>query len=294
MLRVQILRTPIVYTRHNIRPHERPGLLYGALYRWIEHRVTTRIYLNESMENDPTAGVTILHGDYPGSANQAVHRVDDGGAHHATFLFFGLLRRYKGLETLFEAFAETNDSRLRLRVCGSAAEDDYVTELAALAAADERITFRPSFLTDDELDQEIERADLIVLPYFAIYNSGAAILALSRSRPILAPCGPSTLTLQAEVGEAYVRLFQGPLTAHDLAEAIDVRVDASEAPDLSRRSWSEICELHDRLYRLLVRNRSLSREALRAAVRVGVAADMRFVGHSRRNTLVVGLDDVRA
>lgn len=291
MLRVELLRIPIVYTRHNIAPHEQPGWLYGALYRWIDHRVTARVYLNESTQNDPTAGVTVLHGDYPKSA--MAPNSDSAGDAHVTILFFGLLRRYKGLETLFEAFAATSDSRFRLRVCGSAADDDYVAELAALAAVDDRITFHPRFLQESELELEIERADLVVLPYFAIYNSGAAILALSRDRPVLAPYGPSTRTLQAEVGSSFVRLFRGPLTALDITEAVVRRPNASSAPDLSRRSWPEICELHTELYRLIVRNRGQSRRALKAAVRHGVAADNRFVRHSLRNTLVVGVDDVR-
>lgn len=290
MLRLEIFRTPIVYTRHNVTPHERPGRFYGAMYRWVDRRVGATIFLNESVQNNPAAGITILHGDYP-ATDGTPSRAQDG-AGKKRILFFGLLRRYKGLEALIQTFASTTDPTLRLRIRGSAIDSDYVSELASLARADDRITFQPGFLDDVELERELADADLIVLPYITIYNSGAAILALSRNRPILAPDGPSTRSLRAEVGEPYVRLFGSPLTAGDIMAALEEqdRVSA-DAPDLSRRAWATICELHVGLYDLVAQNRGLSRSQLEAAVRRGAAADPRFVDHSVRNTLVAGYDD---
>jgi len=289
MLRIELLRIPVVYSQHNLKPHEKPGRLYGALYGWVQRRVRANIYLNESSENDPPAGVTILHGDYPRPAAPRASR--PMAAEKSTVLFFGLLRRYKGLETLFDAFAGTNDPRLRLRVRGSASDQAYVNELQSLAEVDPRITFEPGFLDDDELERELEEAALVVLPYVAVYNSGAAILALSRARRILAPAGPSTLSLQNEVGGDFVRLFDSPLNAHDIARAMDEQPRGTTSAVLPRRDWSTIGALHVRLYMLTVANRTLPANASAAAVRHGVAVDPLFVRHSIRNTLVVGFDD---
>lgn len=290
MLRLELFRTPIVYTKHNLTPHEQPGRLYGALYRWVERRVRATVFLNESSQNNPAAGVTILHGDYPPLGG--TRRRHPGAEGEKTILFFGLLRRYKGLETLIGAFTSTADPTLRLRIRGSAVDRQYVSELTSLARADPRITFQPGFLDDPELERELASADLVVLPYVAIYNSGAALLALSRNRPILAPDGPSTRSLQAEVGESFVRLFGSSLSSEEITAAVDAQDPTPDGtPDLSRRDWGSIGALHNRLYELVSSNRRLAPEALEAAVRRGVAADRRFVEHSVRNTLIAGSDD---
>jgi beta-1,4-mannosyltransferase len=90
-----------------------------------------------------------------------------------------------------------------------------------------------------------------VLPYAEMLNSGAALLALSLRRPILVPRNDVNDLLAAEVGEAWVQRFDGPLEAADLLRALAaVRAAglASAAPDLTRRSWDGVGESHAAVY----------------------------------------------
>jgi glycosyltransferase involved in cell wall biosynthesis len=94
-------------------------------------------------------------------------------------LFFGLLRPYKGLDLLLEAWRGIADAELwivgRPRI-----------PLAPLrAAAPPGVRFVPRFVAEDELPAFFARADLVVLPYTEIDQSGVLFTALGHGRPLL-------------------------------------------------------------------------------------------------------------
>ena len=69
------------------------------------------------------------------------------------------------------------------------------------AGDDPRVRLDLRFLPDDVLPVVLAAADLIVLPYRRIQNSGSAILALSANRPVLVPDLGAMRELQDDVGE---------------------------------------------------------------------------------------------
>lgn len=284
MLRVRLTRRPIVYTQHNRSPHDRPNRFYERLYDWVERSAIVTIYLNESAENRSSVGVTILHGDYPpvrAAAGFDTRRESDV----VNLLFYGQLRRYKGVEDMLRALHRSADPDLRLQIRGAVADEHYGQEIEELVARDHRVDYRAGFVSDQELEVALASADVVVLPYKKLYNSGVALLALSRGLPLIAPIGPSMLSLREEVGEDFVMLFSGELTAEHLELARRLRRGAGQtAPDLSRRDWGTISELHRRLYVYTMENKRLGPKAVREAV----AADITFIRHSSRNALAPG------
>lgn len=287
LARARFLNRPIVYTKHNIVPHERPGQFYGALYRWIERSAIARIYLNESTENEPSEGVTILHGDYP-KADHSIVELPRSDRRQTNLLFFGQFRRYKGVEALLRGFRAQADPLLRLKMRGAIPDDAYRLELSALVGDDTRIDFEPGFIADVDLETHIAASDIVVLPYPHIYNSGVALLALSRGKPILVPDCPSTRTLQDEVGNEFVHLFQKPFTTAALDNLHTLAgLHTTDRPRLDRRDWAAICRLHVRLYAIAIGARGEAPNKRAKVVRLEVAADPSFVRHSHRNTLVV-------
>ena len=94
-------------------------------------------------------------------------------------LFFGLLRPYKGIDVLLEAWREIDGAELW--IVGMPRMD-----IAALrAGAPERVRWLTRFVSDGELLALIRRASLVVLPYREIDQSGVAFTALGAGAPLL-------------------------------------------------------------------------------------------------------------
>ena len=104
------------------------------------------------------------------------------------FLFLGLIRPYKGLEDLIDAFKKLKVEGLRLIIAGRIfGVDNYEESLNALSRTDQRINICFGFVPDNELQIYFNACDFFVLPYKDITTSGAASLSLSFGRPIIAP-----------------------------------------------------------------------------------------------------------
>jgi len=134
----------------------------------------------------------VPHGHYIGSYPNTVSRAEararlgipDGAF---VFLMLGLLRPYKGLEELLPAFRSITDPDALLLVAGKAGDADYMSRLSGLAAGDPRIWLRPGFVATEDVQVHMNAADVCVLPYRQITTSGAAVLAFSFGRPVVAP-----------------------------------------------------------------------------------------------------------
>src|SRR2546423_439948 len=108
-------RIAVVRTLHNPQPHEQPPLLDRAVLRGLDRSTTRWIRLNPfTAEPDPARTSTILHGHYRDWFGPAGRPAVPG-----RLLCFGLLRPYKGVESLLEAFGELDEGSLGLRVVGA-------------------------------------------------------------------------------------------------------------------------------------------------------------------------------
>ena len=100
----------------------------------------------------------------------------DGKLH---ILQFGGQSYYKGTDLLVDAVCnldEERKKRIETHIVGGISKS-FLDELKA-KDADSIITWKPYFLSDEELYQEINAADLIVLPYRAISQSGVLLLSI--------------------------------------------------------------------------------------------------------------------
>jgi glycosyltransferase involved in cell wall biosynthesis len=98
-------------------------------------------------------------------------------------LCFGLMRPYKGLDVLLEAFRGVRDAELWI-VGRAMMPVEPLRELARRCASPVRIVDR--FITDPEIPALFRRADLIVLPYREADQSGVLYTALAFEKPVVA------------------------------------------------------------------------------------------------------------
>ena len=110
---------------------------------------------------------------------------------------------------------------------------------------------RLEYVDDETLAAEISAAQVVVLPYRHLHNSGVALLALSLDRPVLVPAGDTATELAAEVGSPWVPTFSGVVGAADLAAALahTTAADLPGRPDLSARDWSVVAPAHAAAFR---------------------------------------------
>ena len=249
LARLRLRRTAVVRTVHNVRSHESTSSRDQQLLRRIDQRTTLWIRLNPFTPVPPGAlECTILHGDYRDWYSTPVPGTPVPGR----LLYFGLIRPYKGVDALIEAFhhldARTLDrsrlnvpaAALSLRIVGSPQSSEAAQRLKLAAAGDPRIEVLLRHASDAELAGAIGAAELVVLPYTEMHNSGAALLALSLDRPVLIPKNTVSTALADEVGHDWVLTYDGPLSAPVLAEALarTRRPFSTLSPDLSQRQWT--------------------------------------------------------
>ena len=104
------------------------------------------------------------------------------GAEGPVILFFGLLRPYKGIESLLRAFRQVAGAELW--IVGNPRMD--VAPLRALAAeAPGRVRFVTRFIADAEIPAIFRRADLLVLPYLDAEHSGVLYTGLAFGKPMV-------------------------------------------------------------------------------------------------------------
>jgi len=105
-------------------------------------------------------------------------------------LFFGMIKKVKGLDVLLESFKKVvvEHSDLVLLIAGRPWEHDFdsyqkIIDKNHLA---ENIILHTKFIADHDVRHYYCASDLVVLPYKRIYQSGVLIMTLSYIRPVLA------------------------------------------------------------------------------------------------------------
>lgn len=122
-------------------------------------------------------------------------------------LFFGLIRDYKGLDWLLDAYAKSGvrDSNVKLIVAGEFYNngEKYIDQAKALGINDD-IIWHTEFVPDSEVRYFFGAADLIVQPYKTATQSGVTQIAYHFEKPMLVTCvgGLSEIVPNGKVGYA--------------------------------------------------------------------------------------------
>jgi len=224
----------IVWTVHNLRAHD--GLhpmLEATFYRRFIPRVDGVISMSETglnlaREQFPrlrgVPAAVIPHGHYrdeylrcEGNARAELGVTAD--AH--VMLFFGEIRSYKNVDALVRAFRHVRHSNALLMIAGRPKSALLAESLAKEAALDSRVRLTLRFIEREQVARLFSAADLVVLPYRHILNSGAALLALSLNRPVLVPDLGSMGDLRDDFGDKWVRTYSGEIGSETLESALE-------------------------------------------------------------------------
>jgi glycosyltransferase involved in cell wall biosynthesis len=250
---------PLVLTAHDVLPREpRRGQL-GAQRRLYErvdaivvHSDHGRARLVDGLGIDAAKVHVIEHGAFehltrvPGARPLPAPLA---AVERPVVLCFGLLRPYKGVDVLLEAWRELR-ADAELWIVGMPRMD-----LAALcAAAPPSVRWVTRFVCDEELGAYFERADLVVLPYREIDQSGVLFTALAFGAPLLvsavggftevAAHGAAALVAPGDAG-ALAGELRRLLAAPRAREALAAGARRAAA---GRYSWDAVARRHLELY----------------------------------------------
>jgi glycosyltransferase involved in cell wall biosynthesis len=103
-------------------------------------------------------------------------------------LFFGYVRRYKGLHMLLDAMATLDPALgVHLVVAGEFYDDEqaYRQQIAQLGIGD-AVTIRADYLPNEEVGRYVSAADAVILPYVSATQSGIAQIAYNFDTPVIA------------------------------------------------------------------------------------------------------------
>ena len=240
MLYYKLLGKRIVLTAHNVNADRRDSkdtilnrLTLGIQYWFADHLfVHTEKMKRELIEDFSVHGsrVTVIPFGINNSVPNTRLTTDDARQRlgiqdgERVILFFGRITPYKGLEYLIAAFqrilARREDYRLIIAGRPDNCERYWQTIQEAIRedANRERVLLRAEFIPDDETEVYFKAADVLVLPYKDIYQSGVLFLGHSFGLPALAADVGSLRDEIVEGKTGFVFMREDPV---DLAKAIE-------------------------------------------------------------------------
>ena len=292
MLYYKLCGKKIAFTAHNINAGKRDSTdsFLNRLTLRIQYGLTDHIFVHtekmkaELIEDFGVRGgvVTVIpfgiNNSVPDSAltsEQAKRRLNIKPG-EKTILFFGNIGPYKGLEFLVAAFqrlvAEREEYRLIIAGKPRGGSEKYLEgiDLAISRDVDQgRIVRRIEYVPDEETELYFKAADVLVLPYTQVSQSGVLFLGYSFGLPVIAT---DVGCLRDDIVEGRTGFLCKPRDPHNLAKTIEVYFESDLFKNLNtrrqeirnyavgRHSWDVVGEVTRNAYaKLLGRIRSTRR-----------------------------------
>jgi glycosyltransferase involved in cell wall biosynthesis len=240
MLYYTMLGKKIVLTVHNVNAGKR-DLNDSFLNRFslrVQYNLCHHIFVHtEGMKSElvtefrtPKAKVSVI----PFGINNTVPKTSltSGEAkrklgisdNDKAILFFGNIAPYKGLEYLVSAFTEllNKDRTYRLIIAGRPkGSEDYWKQIhdgIARNGTGDRMVQKIKYIPDEKTEVYFKAADVLILPYTRVFQSGVLFLGYSFGLPAIAA---DVGSLKEEVIEGKTGFVFKPRDSFDLARMID-------------------------------------------------------------------------
>lgn len=271
----------IVYTVHNVNPHEQRFPILGRIANTALFALADALHVHdkEAEQAVPRAypfGMSwyskrgkkiyvVPHGSYigayPDHCSKEEARARLGLDEQAfVYLFLGQVRRYKGIEDLITAFSQLQDSGCQLMIAGHVHDAAYAAELRKLVESQPGVHTRFEYVPDSEIQYFMKACDACVLPYRDVTTSGAAVLAFSFGRPVIAPALGGFLELVSDKrGILYdPRKADGLLVALQRAREVDLAQAGQEAWSWAKQhEWRILAPSFIRIYNAVWKKREV-------------------------------------
>lgn len=189
----------VLETVHNLLPHN-CHTIWNYWVHWLIYRVPNVLVVHtEKMKTGlieqfgiESDKIIVMH---HGVNDPLEHPLEDSEIKQPDInrpmirmLCFGGVRRYKGYDLLIQAM-DGLDDEFGLVISGMCSDMQYSNYLEGTIARNrncERIIWKPGFVPDEEVNRLFSEADVVVLPYRHIDQSGVLFKALGLGCPVIA------------------------------------------------------------------------------------------------------------
>jgi D-inositol-3-phosphate glycosyltransferase len=185
-----------------------------------------------------------------------------------TLLFFGQIALYKGLEYLIDAFSEVakRNESYRLIIAGKVkkGQREYWNEIRRKIVTSEiqkQIIEKIEHIPDEEVELYFKAADVLIVPYVHIFQSGVPFLAYSFGLPVIAT---DVGSLRQDIVEGSTGFVCQPRDSTDLARMIEKYFESELFHNLEtqraeikkyaneRFSWNKVATITSAVYSRLL------------------------------------------
>jgi D-inositol-3-phosphate glycosyltransferase len=279
MLYYEMLGKKIVFTAHNVNVGKRDSkdsslnrLSLKIQYNFCDHIFVHTEVMKSELAADfrvPENKISVIpfgiNNTVPNtslSSREAKRQLGITSS-EKVMLFFGNIAPYKGLEYLTAAFAELSkkDRSYRLIIAGRPKErDDYwkqIQQRLACNGARDGVIKRIGYIPDEDTELYFKAADVLVLPYAHVFQSGVLFLGYGFGLPAIAA---DVGSLKEEIVEGETGLLFKPRDPFHLAKKIaayfnselfynlEARRPQIKAYANARYSWSKVTAIMAAVY----------------------------------------------
>ena len=255
--------TKVVCQIDNVEPHEH-HIIDRPCNHYYLGGVDGFVYMSEQVHGELTAytQAPAIFSPHPMFENfgkaverdKACRKIGINPAENYT-LFFGLIRDYKGLDLLLEAWAKWQPEGRKLLIAGEfyASREKYIALIERLGLQD-RVVLHDRFIADDDVKYYFSAADCLVLPYRTATQSGVTQIAYNFSLPMIVTrvgglpeivpngrvglvCEPNADSIVAAMQQIY------------LGDTLSVMRE-NFAEERKRFSWAAMCDKLEEVYNM--------------------------------------------
>ena len=281
MLYYRLFGKRIILTAHNVNMRKRDGrdswfnrFSLGIQYRLCHHILVHTVAMKDELIADfgiASQRVSVIpfgiNNTSPATAlgrREARERIGVGPS-EKTLLFFGQIAPYKGLEYLIAAMSELTKEYKNLRLViagrvkpGYAGYWNPMRSEISLRGLENRIIQHVRFIPETEVEGYFKAADVVVIPYVEIFQSGVPFLSYSFGLPVIAT---DVGSLRDDIIERETGFLCQPKNPTDLARAIRIYFASELYQNLEtcrnqirefandRYSWVRVGKILDGVYR---------------------------------------------
>jgi D-inositol-3-phosphate glycosyltransferase len=283
MLYYRLLGKRILLTAHNVNMRKRDGcdswwnrLSLRVQYRLAHHifvhtqRMSSELLTDFGVSEHKVSVIPFgINNTVPTSTMTAVEakRIMGIRSSDRTMLCFGQLAPYKGLEYLIDAFSEVakRNGSYRLIIAGKVKKGhsaywDKVRGRIAISEVRNHIIEKIEHIPDEEVELYFKAADVLIVPYVHIFQSGVPFLAYSFGLPVIAT---DVGSLRQDIVEGRTGFICRAKDSSDLANMIYQYFDSELFRDLEirreeikryaneRYAWEKVAEITKKVYEKL-------------------------------------------
>jgi D-inositol-3-phosphate glycosyltransferase len=284
MLYYRLLGKKITFTAHNVNAGKRDSndSLLNRISLKIQYRLSDHIFVHtEKMKSELVSDFSIreskvsvipfgINDTVPNtslSPAEAKRRVGVSSS-EKTLLFFGNIAPYKGLEYLIAAFTEVlkKDESFRLMIVGKPkGSEDYWKQIQQIIVRNgigNRIIEKIEYVPDEATELYFKAADVLILPYAHVFQSGVLFLGYNFGLPVIAA---DVASLREEIIEGQTGFMFKARDSSDLAKTIrryfaselfsELETQRSKIKQYAheRYSWEKVAALSATVYLNLLR-----------------------------------------